>query len=264
MELATIGLDNLPSPNITELNDIINDRDDAITITNKIHSLCKELLAVTDYSTMLKVMDVIRTRYDYPDCEETNRKVIDRHYWSLVLDKTKYGAILTTKQYGDHKKLINLEAPVFSRDRVTGTFISLHESRFESMLSAIAEIHSSLYPCYVNNNGFKFKKKTIISNVFSGQHYSSFSNGKQKFSDFIKYLFLMDGQDISVLPNSDSPANLLGESRLRGESIYSFEQCDVRMYENGNIHILLSKRPDLLERLNNALANYHGKSLAKD
>jgi hypothetical protein len=143
-----------------------------------------------------------------------------------------------------------------------GTFIGLEDSRLDSMLAAIADIHSSLYPRYANNDDFKFKKKTIITGVFAGGSYSCFSNGKQKVSDFIKYLMIVDGKDITDNGYDKSPAGLLAEARKSGASSYQFEQCEVRMFGNGNIHVLLNDRMDLLDRLNDALANFHGKTLS--
>jgi hypothetical protein len=161
-------------------------------------------------------------------------------------------------------KTIHIEIPEFTRDRVLGTYIGLYESRFDFMLAGICELHSKLYPSYANNDSFKFMNKTIIHNVFNKNgFFSSFSYGKQRFSDLMKYLCLLDGLDTSDVPEAQSMASKLGVERQLGSSSVKFDQCEVRMFANGNIHVLLHDRPDLLARINDALASYHKGALPK-
>lgn len=262
MNIVKSSLENTPSPSISNLDTLINNRDKALSISYQVLDLISQLKLLTDDATTSSIIREALNYHDYQTrCRPNIRKKIDVHFWEKTLEESNYESLLTAVQFKEHKDQIKLDTPEYTREYVTSTFLGLFENRFDAMLSGITEVHSNLYQRYANNNEYKFQKKTIIENVFAGDFYSCFSNGKSKFNDFIKYLCLMDGIDITQLEADKQPTNILEEARKQGLSSYKFDQCEVRMFQKGSIHILLNERLDLLERLNDALHNYHQQAI---
>jgi hypothetical protein len=160
------------------------------------------------------------------------------------------------------KSDIHTVCPEYNRENLVGTFIDLSKNQMTTMLEGIVDTHQSLYGLYSSNSNFKFQNRTVITNVFDkGRGFKTFSDGNLKFLNFMKYLCYFDSADFSDKPRSEQPHCLLESAFKRGDTTYTFDQCEVRMFANGNIHIWLNDRPDLLERLNEALENYYGRAL---
>ncbi len=257
----------LPAPHMGELHNAVQRRNEV---------LGKAIIALDDLYSLLEVNDATANGLRKFLCqhswyneglsvhaEEKLRGCIDRAVWLDLVRNTKMGMTLNATQLEAIEKDINCTSPILEKDLVVDLFLSLFENRQKTFTEGLIYVFRRLATTYKSHSAFKIKKKLIINDALSDNGWVT--SRKDLFDDFFKYLLTIDGIDPTAYKNNELPSYEIENSR-RDCSVLDmeFEYFSVKCYINGNIHILMHKRLDLVDKINELITNYYGESIPKD
>ena len=261
--MDTIECSNLPGPAIGAITAMLDRREKALALINQAMDLIAEAQVVApDYA----LQSTLRGKMRWYPCDLANdkeglRKALDRGCWEHLLEQTKLGAVLNHAQLQAVRKDIALLAPELTRDRVMSTFMDFYVTKEDTFRQGLIDVFRALSGNFKSHDAFKIGDRLILAGALSSYGWAAFGRHKDRLNDLWRYLCLLDDIDPTEVAYEDLPSTVIGQHHRGEKAEYEFDQFRVKTHMNGNIHIWLDKRPDLVEKVNNLIAEYYGEVL---
>ncbi len=254
---------NLPGPAIGEIVAMIDRRDKAKELMEQAIDLIAQAQRIApQYAYESALGNSVSW---YSDCTDKNksilRRALDRKCWTTLLSRTKLGSVMNAKQLEKVRKDIEQHAPELTHNRAMTTFMDMYVSKEETFRSGLVDVFKSLSGNFKSHDAFKIQKRLILTGALGAYGWSSFSTGRDRFNDLWHYMSLLDGQDPTQVPYDEQPANIIDKKSCCGVMEFEFEQFRIKTYLNGNVHVWMDIRPDLISKVNKLIAEHYGSTL---
>lgn len=186
-------------------------------------------------------------------------KRIDSACWRHLMVESGMMSFLDTKAREEwDKAILENEVIELNLDNIKSTFKNLYASRELMFERGIEELFRGLSWEYKTNVPVKFGKR-IIHKISWGRYESPSSNACNKIDDLLRCFKILDAK-----PEEDyRRCFYIAMVNAFHNRDYGYEDdyLDVKIFKNGNIHILFT-RPDLVDKLNKIIAKNHPNILA--
>ena len=254
------------TPPITDMDRLINKHDKAVELASEGLRLLTEAISVCPGYGIEKAISDVRWYGENPAQRYTPdvEKAIRRSTWTALLDASRLSTVMSSSDIDTLRKEITMTAPEISRANVIATFLTLYEQRFDSFRKGLVELFQALCRRFRSNEPFKIGRRVILDNALSGPFWSHRSSGQDRINDLFRVLTLLDGKDPGQIPREEQIDELILKAVRAGEENYDHEYFEARFFGNGNVHIWLTKRQDLIDKANRMIAEHYGNTLAND
>lgn len=247
----------LPGPALGEIASMVERRDKAKQLMDQALELIIEARSIAPTYTFEKPLRHMRwcaDDYGIREQKEELKRALDRSCWNKLLDNTKLGVVMNSTQLEAFRSDVQKNAPELVLNRAMTTFMDLFVNQKETFRAGLVTAFQSLSGNYKSHSAFKVSKRSIIRNAIS--HHSP-----DYFSDIWKYLAILDGVDPSTVPHAQQPITIIRDDGRPAPAEFEFDQLRAVAYQNGNIHVWLDGRPDLLDKVNQLIAEHYGAAL---
>jgi hypothetical protein len=190
------------------------------------------------------------------------RRQTDARVWVHVLALTGLGDLMdrTAKEQLDHD--LCGDVPEFSEKSALDVFESMAGDANLIFQRGVARAFIELDRRFKSHDGFKIGARVILTRVFD--NWGSFnyhSRMRDTMGDIERVFAVLDGKrpDVGALARAVSDDRSGGGLTPR-QSCTETPYFRVRCFQNGNAHLWF-KRDDLVEKVNQVLADYYGEVL---
>jgi len=258
----------------TSIERIVTGRNAALT---RIQSLIRELddisILTHDIGGGTAQERGMREGHRY-DCWFTEKPVkamkamtrnIDRRIWRDLMNKSGMLSLMDAQARDEwHKSLEKDNIPAISEDNILSTFEQLHQSKGEVFERGVINVFKGLSWDYKTNNPCYFGTKIIVNNLVKYDKWGySLSWGwrRDQLADLERMLFLLDGKTI---PDNRHDVTIRLMDFIRDnprQQVFGDDLFTIRLFQKGSGHITF-KRMDLVEKMNDIIANHYPGMLA--
>ena len=192
---------------------------------------------------------------------------IDRSLWRDLMLKSGMLSLMDAQARDQwYKSLEEGDLPVISEANILSTFEQLHQSKAEVFERGILNVFRGLSWDYKTNSPCSFGKKIIISNLVSYNRWGfSLTWGwrRDQLVDLERMLHLLDSKPIP--DNRGDISVRLMEHVRDSPHLQSYEDdlFSIRYFQKGTAHVIF-KRLDLVEKMNDIVANHYPGMLARE
>ncbi|ENI4430597.1 DUF4942 domain-containing protein [Klebsiella variicola] len=210
-------------------------------------------------------------RYDCWFTEKTDKAMkaiirnIDRRIWCDLMNKSGMQSLKDAQARDEwHKSLEKDDIPAISEDNILSTFEQLHKSKGEVFERGVINVFKGLSWDYKTNNPCYFGKKIIVNNLvkYDKWGYSlSWGLRRDQLAYLERMLFLLDGKTI---PDNRHDVTIRLMDFIRDnprQQVFGDDLFTIRFFQKGSGHITF-KRMDLVEKMNDIIANHYPGMLA--
>jgi hypothetical protein len=190
---------------------------------------------------------------------------IDRRIWRDLMNKSGMQSLMDAQARDEwHKSLEKDDIPAISEDNILSTFEQLHKSKGEVFERGVINVFKGLSWDYKTNNPCYFGKKIIVNNLvkYDKWGYSlSWGLRRDQLADLERMLFLLDGKTI---PDNRHDVTIRLMDFIRDnprQQVFGDDLFTIRFFQKGSGHITF-KRMDLVEKMNDIIANHYPGMLA--
>jgi len=258
---------NFPAPHMGELECAVDRRDNALSAAYQALDDIWAILSVDDPVARGLREFISQTSWYGKEFTSRDREIlrkrIDQAVWLDLVRNTKMGMTLNARQLEDIEKEIIHTTPAVEKGRVIDTFLSLFDRRNETFTEGLIDVFKRLASKYQCHSAFKINKKLIMANALQDNCWCMYK--KEIFDDFYKYLLTLEGIDPTSVSYEAMPSFVIEQQR-RVEPCFTikFEYFEVKGFINGNIHINMNKRLDLIDKVNDLIEKHYKGELPKD
>lgn len=245
-------------------------RDRLVAAALQLESLIGDSCYADDWFPRLTLRGVSRYDNDPWDLRKVV-KVIDRNAWSSLISTPVVWSILDAQAREGYRQAWNdLDTvPEFTADSVESTMRRIFDERGDMMKRSVERVWQRLSPSHKTNAPNAFTRRVILRYVGSPWRYCKPSANPEVcdlLDDLDRILHKLRG-----LPEPDSRtrgayrvvAQAINEGTERGPWIAQLPFFKVRIFQNGNGHLLFDHEHDLL-RLNKVLSMNLPNALPND
>ncbi len=251
------------SPPISEFTEIIERRDRAVQKASEGLRLLQEA-ADTAPGHILGVFTKLTF---FGDIHKSNiervEKKINAATWERLLERSGLSVVMNAEELAKTRQEIRDNAPTPDHETVISTFIDLFTRRHDTFRKGMADLFRNLCRHYKTNGVFAIGKKVILDNALSASGWEIFSHAPDQVNDLNRIMTLLDGQDPVLIPRDLQLDRLISQSRRNNIDQIETPFFDIRLFKNGNIHIMFT-RPDLIDAANRLIADHYGSTLPQD
>jgi hypothetical protein len=211
-------------------------------------------------------------RYDcwFTEKSETAMKAIirniDRSIWRDLMKKSGMISLMDAEAREQwNNSLEKDEIPVISEENILSTFKSLHCNKAEVFERGVINVFKSLSWDYKTNSPCKFGNKIIVNGLVDHSRWGfrlNWGRRRDQLADLERMLHLLDGKSIPDNRN-DVTVRLMDHINQQRESqLYEDDYFAIRYFQKGTAHLMF-KRPKLIERMNDIIAQHYAVVLAQ-
>jgi len=184
-------------------------------------------------------------------------KAIDRIIWKYLMVESGHLTLMDAKAKEDwFKSLKEGNYPEVTFENIAATFTDLHANRGDMFDRGVINVFKSLSWHYKTNSPFKLTKRLVVE-YMRGYHSTT---GASRLDDLMRCFLVLDNKPVPA----DYSQTIQGQvRRLDGPQVIDNDYLTVKIYKNGNGHVLF-KRMDLVEKLNSVIARNFPFHLAQD
>lgn len=199
----------------------------------------------------------------FSESEERVLSELDGKLWRRAFDLTGFKQLMDAEAVKDFEDSLRPKPPEFTEANIRATFIDLHSKTGEMFRRGIVNVFRYLSDDYKTNSAqaFKIGRKVVMGWMVG----PSFKRGLQirygqpadKLNDIDRIIKTLDGKQFKPREFEYAINCSLEKSEVFDDDYYR-----VKGFKNGNIHLEF-KRADLLDGLNDQIAEHYGKALAE-
>ncbi|WP_408626212.1 DUF4942 domain-containing protein [Dryocola clanedunensis] len=202
--------------------------------------------------------------------EEIAMKVItcnlDRSIWHDLMKKSGMLSLMDAQARDQwNNSLENDDIPAVSEENILSTFKSLHSSKHEVFERGVINVFKSLSWDYKTNSPCKFGNKIIVNGLVDHSRWGfrlNWGRRRDQLADLERMLHLLDSKPIPDNCN-DVTVRLMDHINQQRESqLYEDDYFAIRYFQKGTAHLMF-KRPKLIERMNDIIAQHYPGMLAQ-
>lgn len=190
------------------------------------------------------------------DSETVLRREIDRGCWAMLMNQSGLRSVMNaeTRRRWD-EQLAGNDVPPLTRDNITATFSQLHQQRGQMLEDGVIAVFKSLSWDYKTNHPAFLGRRLILryltcSSYKIGRYGPVNHRATDQLDDLQRVISQLHGK-----PEADHRAGWyhLVSDATRGEGIAENDTLQVRLYGNGNGHLLF-KEQAVVDRLNQIIS----------
>lgn len=199
----------------------------------------------------------------FEQCEARVIADLDCSFWRRAFDLTGFKQLMDAEAVAEFDKSLYPKPPEFNDSNIRATFIDLHARSGEMFRRGIVNVFRYMSDDYKTNSNepFRIGRKVVMTWMVG----PSFKRGLQirhggagdKMNDIDRIIKTLDGKQFK--PRDFEYAL---NAAFEKSEIFEDEYYRAKAFKNGNIHLEF-KRADLLDGLNEQIAEHYGKALAK-
>lgn len=194
------------------------------------------------------------------EIQETIQACVDAGGWDRLIKDSGLRSVMSAAKRKEMQEAIhNKKVPALTREAITTTFKTLHESRVEMFQQGVIECFQRLSWHYKTNQPQKFGKRIVVS------YLTSYGSGNfpqcDQLDDLLRVFYVCDGK-----PEADhrrSTYHLVSEAMQATNTwpkLAANDYFSVRLYKNRSGHVTFT-RPDLVTRLDRIIASHYPDAL---
>lgn len=192
------------------------------------------------------------------------RQNLDRAIWKHLLLHMDLERLMDRKSHDDFRDQLEKDPPEATAENCFATMSTLMASADDIFRRGIANAFSSLDRRFKSHDGFKVGSRVVLSNAM-GEYgmWNHYARHDETIRDVERTFYILDGKE-----NPERSAGIIGlinEQRgamERRAFVVKDAYFEVKVFKNGNVHLWF-KRKDLLEKVNQLLAEYYGEVLGE-
>lgn len=195
------------------------------------------------------------------------RDQLNRSTWRHVIKVTQLDQLMDRQERDAFNAALESAPPEASVENIAATVDRLIGEADLIWKRGIANVFSTLDRRFRSHDGFKVGSRIVLSNALSEfGAWNHYQRHDDKLFDVERAFHRLDGSEPPENRYSGGAVSLIDEQR-RAFGLGKFSAFEVetdffriKVFGNGNIHLWF-KRKDLVERVNQVLADYYGATL---
>ena len=240
----------------TTLTDLLQARQDALRLLSDARSLTGRAKELLDRHGRYLMPHNGQLR----DSAERVQAELDASMWRRAFDLTGFKQLMDAQAVAEFESSLSPKPPEFTEANIRSTFIDLHGKSREMFRRGVVNVFRYLSDDYKTNSRepFKIGHKVVVGYMVQ----PSFKRGLQirigsgdKLGDIDRVMQTLDGKQFT--PRAMEFA--INAALEKGE-VYECANYRAKGFKNGNLHLEF-KRPDLLDGLNEQIAEHYANTL---
>lgn len=193
---------------------------------------------------------------------EQAERAMNKSLWRRSFDMTGFRAIMDTKAVQEFENSLERQPPDFTEANIQSIFLSLQQESHVMFRRGIVNTFRILSDNYKTNSSepFRIGRKLICDGMASNWHGTHLvvnynCNARNRLDDIDRVFKTLDGMKFT-------PRSLEAEINAAWKEGRSLENSyfQIKGFKKGTMHILV-KREDLLERVNDLIAEHYGANV---
>lgn len=242
----------------TTLTDLLNARETALRLHHDARTLTDKAKATLDaVGTHL-----MPNSAQFRDYESNVIAELDCSLWRRAFDLTGFKQLMDAEAVAEFERSLSPKPPEFTDSNIRATLIDLHSKAGEMFRRGIVNVFRRLSDDYKTNSNepFRIGRKAVMTYMVK----PAFNRGLQvdyglagsRLNDIDRIIKTLDKKHFK-------PREFEYAINVALEKSEAFEDAYYRVkgFKNGNLHIEF-KREDLLDGLNDQIAQHYGNALA--
>lgn len=243
----------------TTLTDLLLARDEALRLiadARRLTDLAKQTLSqhgphLMPYGAEMRE-DALRIRSE-----------LDSSMWRRAFDMTGFKQLMDAQAVAEFEKSLSPTPPEFTEANIRATFIDLRLNAQGMFRRGVFNVFRYLSDDYRTNASepFRIGRKVVMSYVVRASYRRGLCvrhEGADKVNDLDRVFQTLDGKMFQPRSLEFAMNAAFEEGKLFESDYYR-----ARAYKNGNLHLEF-KRLDLLEKVNEQIAEYYGEGALPD
>lgn len=243
----------------TTLNDLLAARDEAL----KRFDDARRILAKAREDLGQHGLNLFPYGANIREDETAIRRELDRLMWTRAFDLTGFSQMMDAKAVKEFEKSLKGPVPEFTEATIRSTFLELFQGAGEMFRRGIFNVFRHLSDDYRTNEKepFRIGRKIITIMVCpaarTGLEIRS-GDDLARLNDIDRVIKTLDGKTF-IARELEAQMNAAFKQGL----VFENEYYRAKAFRNGNLHLEF-KRQDLLDLLNEQIAQYYGENILPD
>lgn len=189
---------------------------------------------------------------------------LDASLWRRAFDLTGFSQLMDAEAVAEFERSLSPKPPEFIEGNIRSTFIDLKNQADFLFRRGIVNVFRYLSDAYKTNarEPFRVGRKIIIGYMiepaFGGGMRVRIGNGGDKLNDIDRVMATLGGKQFKPR-ELESAMN----AAFKAGDIYEDDAYRAKAFKNGNLHLEF-KRQDLLDKLNEQIAEHYHESVIPD
>jgi hypothetical protein len=256
------------------IEEALRERDEAIKLTREIlerlDSLdktttryCKCIEQVVDEKLSSILVDSFKSSsLGFKGKFKDIKGKIDKVFWENIMASSKLEAVMHNAAKKAMKNELITRQPEFDRDHVYSTLDEYMNNRIKTFVVGAISVFENLDMGFKSNDGILFRKKIIFGDAFCSTSWNTYSDAMNQIADIERIFVLLDGKDPSQMRRTEKAITLTEDAKSKDLDEIDLSYFSCILYKKGSVHLIFSRR-DLVDKLNNQIANHYGEVLGK-
>jgi len=191
------------------------------------------------------------------------RRELDRRMWSRAFDLTGFKQLMDAKAVKEFEDSLEKVVPEFTEGTIRSTFLELYQTSGEMFRRGVFNVFRHLSPDYRTNQKEPFRMgRKIITYMVTPAHRGGLEirhgQPSDRLNDIDRVFKTLDGKPFT-------PRSLEAEMNvaLKQRAVFENDYYRAKGFRNGNMHLEF-KRLDLLDKVNELIAEHYGENILPD
>ena len=242
----------------TTLRDLLKMRDQALQLhrdARRVNDLAEEVLQAAGPYLAPREMSFRGT-------ESQALKELDQRMWTRAFDITGFRQLMDAKAVDEFEKSLYADTPEFTEANIRATFLKLNQESEEMFRRGIVRVFRGLDREYRSHDAVRVTRKAILTFMlrpsFRGGMEVGYGTPSHQLDDIDRVFKTLDKKRFQPR-QLESGLNAAFNDR----QVFEDDYYRAKGFRNGNLHLEF-KRDDLLERVNELIAEHYGATLGRD
>ncbi|WP_372397071.1 DUF4942 domain-containing protein [Azospirillum sp. HJ39] len=194
---------------------------------------------------------------------EALRKGLDGHVWEHITGALGLLNLMNAAQLEAFQEQNRTAPPEVTRDNLTATFERLTAESDTMFRQGVIDLFKGLDRKFASNPAYRIGEKLIFARALSEHGGWNHYGGRQaEMRDLDRIFHLVDGKAPKD-HRGDAAAMVSQMSRQQHGGTVETDYFEIRTFKNCNVHVRF-RRPDLVAKVNQIIADYFGAALAHE
>jgi hypothetical protein len=245
---------------LTTLTDLLLARDNALRLLKDARRLTEQAQEVLE----MHGRHLMPHGAKFPVEQKNVRIELDTKMWSRAFDLTGFKQLMDAQAVEQFQKSLYPEPPEFNEANIRSTFIDLQLTAGVMFRRGVFNVFRYLSDTYKTNAAepFRIGQKVIMSWMVGPSCRRGLSirygTSSDKLNDIDRVFQTLDGKKFD--PRSlEAEMNIAFEQR----EVFENDYYRAKAFKKGTLHVEF-KRPDLLDKLNEQIAEFYGEGALPD
>lgn len=240
------------------LSDMLRARDRAL----ELHQQARHATRLAKETLEAAGQYLVPGELNFREPEERVVKALDQRMWTRAFDITGFRQLMDAQAVDQFERSLHADTPEFTEANIQATFLELNQKSDEMFRRGIVRVFRGLDREYRSHDAFRVKRKAILTFMlrpgFRGGMQVGYGTPSHQLDDIDRVFKTLDKKRFQ--PRAlESGLNAAFKER----QVFEDDYYRAKGFRNGNLHLEF-KRDDLLERVNELIAEHYGATLGRD